>query len=78
MTNLDSNGLLQDREIIRLKIQKNIQFLYYLAINSKVAKVEEQIIERVHNDNEILLKKPGVKDFSTNEKYNYSILPKVD
>ena len=37
MTNLDSNGLLQDREIIRLKIQKNIQFLYYLAINSKVA-----------------------------------------
>ena len=48
------------------------------AINSKVAKVEEQIIERVHNDNEILLKKPGVKDFSTNEKYSYSILPKVD
>ena len=24
------------------------------------------------------MKKPGVKDFSTSEKFNYSVIPKVD
>ena len=45
MTDLDFDGLFQDKEIITINIRKSIQDLYYLLINNQAAQAIKDQME---------------------------------
>jgi len=41
-------------------------------------KIEDQLIFKIISDTELILKEPGALKYSTEQEYQFKILPKVD